>query len=149
MNAQRIGTGLALPVVIAPTAQGRQQLAVAVLGDDFAQRFEQFVQRVVVAVPPEHHRQPITVERQQTGVRQHIAPIGQQVADAPIATAQSRQPIGLPAHGDAQNVPAEAVEFFQQPVILDRLRSPAGTRATRTWPNSRTNCPGSAKSARR
>ena len=56
---------LALPIVFAPTAQRGKQLPVAVLGQHFAQRIEQFVQGVVVAMTPQHHRQAITVEGQQ------------------------------------------------------------------------------------
>ncbi|MNE95396.1 hypothetical protein D3C80_1934770 [compost metagenome] len=107
--------------MITPTAQGRQELAVAILGDNFAQRFEQFVQRIVVAMPPEHHRQSITGQRQQARTRQYIAPIRQQVTDTPVAAPQPRQSLGLPAYGNAQNVPAQAVEFFQQPLIFDSL----------------------------
>ncbi|MNM82413.1 hypothetical protein D3C81_944430 [compost metagenome] len=126
MDAQCIGAGLALAVVFAPAAQGGQQLAVAVFGNDLAQRIEQFVEGVVVAVAPEHHRQPIAVERQQSGARQHFAPVGQQVTDPAIAATQSGKSIGLPTHGNAQDVPAQAVEFVQQALVLDRLaRRPA------------------------
>ncbi|MCZ7176403.1 hypothetical protein NK362_26045, partial [Salmonella enterica] len=68
VNTQRIGTRLTLAVVFAPTAQGRQQLTVGVLGQHFAQRVEQFVEGVFITVSPEHHGQAITVERQQPGV---------------------------------------------------------------------------------
>ncbi|MNY03044.1 hypothetical protein D3C86_1356430 [compost metagenome] len=112
--------------MFAPAAQGCQQLAVVVPGNDLAQRIEQFVEGVVVAVAPEHHRQPIAVQRQQSGARQHLAPVGQQVTDPAIAATQARKSIGLPTHGNAQDVPAQAVEFVQQALVLDRLaRRPA------------------------
>ena len=62
MNAQGIGTGLALAVMGTPCPQGGQQLAAAVLDAYALQRFQQFIQCVIIAVAPQQCRQPVALQ---------------------------------------------------------------------------------------
>ena len=52
-------------------------------------------------------------------MRQDIAAISKQITHPPIAAAQSRQALRLPADGHAQDVPTQAVELFQQAGVID------------------------------